>query len=91
MCTYHPIGKLWIDAVRYTATADTPFQLVATDLTPSLANLAPEGTFIQDLEIDLSRNKMILERLEQIKDENREAYYERNPDQHPSTKVSITR
>ena len=80
LCAYHPIGKLWADAVRYTAKADSPFQLVASDLTPSLANLAPEGTFVQEPEIDLSRNDMILERLEQVKEKNREAYYERNPE-----------
>ena len=64
LCAYDPIGRLWADTVHYTAIADTLFQLVATDLTPSLANLAPEGTFIQDLEINLSHNEMILKRLE---------------------------
>ena len=70
---HHPIGKLWDNSVRHTATAEEAFQLVATDLTSSLANLAPEGIFNQDLEIDLSLNDMILEKLEQVKDKNREA------------------
>ena len=59
LCAYHPIGKLWADSVRYTAIAEEAFQLVATDLTSSLVNLAPEGIFNQDLGIDLSHNDMI--------------------------------
>ena len=61
---YHPIGKLWADTVRHSATTDETFQLIADDVTPSLVNLSPKGTFHQDIEIDLSHNESVLARLE---------------------------
>ena len=42
----------------------TAFQLTATDIAVSLLNLALEGLFCQDLEINLTKNDLILERLE---------------------------
>ena len=58
----------------------------------------PEGVFYQDLEINLSKNELVLEMLEQVKDRNNEAYYNRiNEDyynwysnQCSSREVSIT-
>ena len=42
------------------------------------------------METNLSKNDLILERLEQIKDRNKKAYYNRNLDQYSSTEVSFT-
>ena len=45
ICTYHPVGKLWADSVRFASTTDDNYQLLADDITPSLANLHPKGSF----------------------------------------------
>ena len=80
LCTYYLIEKLWADTFCYSATLGIAFQLTATDIAKSLVNLASEGLFHEDLEINLFKNKLILERLEQVKNRNKKAYYNRNPD-----------
>ena len=77
----HTTGKLWAAAIKHAASATDACQLQATDVTESLSNIASVVIFIHEIDINELEYDDSCARLEKVRDINREAYYEKNPEE----------
>lgn len=86
---YHPVAKLWAEAVKYQASEGQNFQLTFKSLSSTTSNLNTSGSFICYPEIMLRSDPALFERLEKVRTINKESYCNRFPEQRP-TSTSIT-